>query len=217
MTYLELVNEVLKALREDDVATVTETNYSTFIASLVNRAKEEVEAAWKWSGLCSDITVATNGDGTTYTATLTGTTERTDVLAVYDTTNDCAVQPTSFAQIRQWRMTNANDLSGDITHFCEYGVSSGLKRIAFYRSPASAVTLSCYVYNPQATLTTGSTELEVPSGPVWKLAYAYAVSERGEDGGAIYNEVDQVAQSALNDAILRDAKHRQDELMWTAV
>lgn len=217
MTYLELVNEVLKALREDTVSSVTETNYSTFISSLVNRAKEEVEASWKWSGLCTTVSVTTAGDGTTYTATLTGTTERTDVLSLYDTANECYIKPTSFGQIQHYRTVNSSDLSGNIECFAEYGTSGGLKRIAFFRSPGSAVTLTAYVYNPQDTLTTGSTELEVPSTPVWKLAYAYAVSERGEDGGAIYNEVDMEAKSALNDAILRDSKYRQDELTWTVV
>lgn len=217
MTYLELVNEVLKALREDTVSTVTETNYSTFIASLVNRAKEEVEAAWKWSGLCESISITTNGDGTTYTATIAGTTERTDILSIYDVTNGGYITPTSFANITKWRNESSNDLTGDIGYFCEYGTSSDLKRIAFYRIPTVVTTLSCYVYNPQATLSTGSTSLTVPSTPVWKLAYAYAVSERGEDGGAIYDEVTLAAESALNDAILRDAKYRQDELTWTVV
>ena len=217
MTYLELVNEVLKALREDTVSTVDETNYSTFIASLVNRAKEEVEAAWKWSALCSSISVVTNGDGTTYTGTLTGTTERTEIINVYDSTNNCYVKPTSFANITKWRNENSTALTGNVGYFCEYGTSSDLKQIAFYPIPTVATTLSCYVYNPQATLSTGSTSLTVPSIPVWKLAYAYAVSERGEDGGAIYDEVNVAAESALNDAILRDAKYRQDELIWTVV
>ena len=46
MTYLTLVNNVLKRLRERTVSTVEETSYSTLIAMLVNDAKQEVEQAW---------------------------------------------------------------------------------------------------------------------------------------------------------------------------
>ena len=48
MTYLNVVNNVLKRLRERTVSTVGESTYSTLIATLVNDAKESVEAAWNW-------------------------------------------------------------------------------------------------------------------------------------------------------------------------
>jgi len=40
MTYLEVVNNILKRLRERTVATVNESTYSSLIAVLVNDAKE---------------------------------------------------------------------------------------------------------------------------------------------------------------------------------
>ena len=42
MTYLELVNNVLRRLREREVPTVTANTYSKLIAVLVNDAKREV-------------------------------------------------------------------------------------------------------------------------------------------------------------------------------
>ena len=46
MTYLNLVNNVLRRLREDVVTTVTNNTYSTMVGDFVNDAKELVETAW---------------------------------------------------------------------------------------------------------------------------------------------------------------------------
>jgi hypothetical protein len=48
-TQLETVNRVLRRLREDQVATVTENTYSILIAEFVNAAIEEVRDAHVWA------------------------------------------------------------------------------------------------------------------------------------------------------------------------
>ena len=70
MTYLNLINGVLRRLRETTVSTNTENAYSTLIGDLVNDAKTTVEEAWEWSALRNTITFNTV-DGT-YTYALTG-------------------------------------------------------------------------------------------------------------------------------------------------
>ena len=42
MTYLQLVNSVLRRLREDQVSTVEQNSYSILVGELVNEAKEIV-------------------------------------------------------------------------------------------------------------------------------------------------------------------------------
>ena len=59
MTYLQLVNSVLRRLREDQVATVEQNTYSQLIGELVNEAKETVENSWDWTGLRTTIVVPT--------------------------------------------------------------------------------------------------------------------------------------------------------------
>ena len=51
MTYLELVNNVLRRLRETEVTTVQSTSYSKLIGDIVNDAKRLVEDAWDWKVL----------------------------------------------------------------------------------------------------------------------------------------------------------------------
>mgnify|MGYP003675312696 FL=1 len=49
MTYLEIVNSVLVRLREEEVTSLDENDYSKLISRLVNVTKNEVENAWNWS------------------------------------------------------------------------------------------------------------------------------------------------------------------------
>ncbi len=70
MTYLELINGVLRRLRENTVATATETDYSRLIGDLVNDAKKTVEKSWEWSALRNTVTLNTVSG--TYTYALTG-------------------------------------------------------------------------------------------------------------------------------------------------
>ena len=44
MTYLDLVNNVLRRLREDEVSSVSESSYSKLVGDFVNDAKQFVES-----------------------------------------------------------------------------------------------------------------------------------------------------------------------------
>ena len=59
MNYLEVVNNILKRLRERTVSTVNESSYSSLIAVLVNDAKDIVENSWSWSGLRTTLSATT--------------------------------------------------------------------------------------------------------------------------------------------------------------
>ena len=70
MTFLELINDVLIRLRETQVSTNAETGYSTLIGKFVNDAKRQVEDAFSWNILGTDITITTVA--ATYQYALTG-------------------------------------------------------------------------------------------------------------------------------------------------
>ena len=46
MTYLNLVNNVLRRLRETEVSTVAANSYSKLVGDLINDAKDLVEQGW---------------------------------------------------------------------------------------------------------------------------------------------------------------------------
>ena len=80
MTYLELVNNVLRRMREDEVSTVAENTYSKMVGDFVNDAKNIVEAAWDWSGLRTTLTVTTSADIFNYVLTEAKTVSRRSML-----------------------------------------------------------------------------------------------------------------------------------------
>lgn len=51
LTYLQLVNQVLQALRESSVNSVQDNSYSKLIGKWINDAKRQVEDAWDWQVL----------------------------------------------------------------------------------------------------------------------------------------------------------------------
>ena len=69
MTYLQLVNKVLVRLRENEVSTVSENNYSKLIGEYVNDAKRDVQNAWDWTGLRNTLTVDTQANVFNYVLT----------------------------------------------------------------------------------------------------------------------------------------------------
>ena len=73
MTYLQLVNAVMRRLRESEVTSVSQNTYSALIGELVNQSKRYIENAVNWTALRSDVTFNTADDD--YTYTITGATD----------------------------------------------------------------------------------------------------------------------------------------------
>ena len=46
MTYLDIVNNVLRRMREDEVSSIAETTYSKMVGDFVNDAKGIIETSW---------------------------------------------------------------------------------------------------------------------------------------------------------------------------
>jgi len=82
MTYLDLINNVLRRLREDTVTTANATDYSSLIGDLVNDAKRVVEDAFDWTALRESITVNTVSGTDTYSLTGSG-----DLAVIKDVMN----------------------------------------------------------------------------------------------------------------------------------
>ena len=86
MTYLELVNGVLRRLREDQVSSVDQNPYSLLIGDLVNDAKRIVEDAWDWSALRTTLTISTTADIFNYV--LVGSGNRIKIIDVINDTSN---------------------------------------------------------------------------------------------------------------------------------
>lgn len=216
MTYLQVVNSVLRRLRERQVASVTTNTYSAMLGDLVNDAVYEVERAWDWSSLRSSISVATV-DGTGQYA-LTGSDNQFEVTQVLDTTNDHELMHMSTDEmVRKKEIENAGS---DIPMYYAFnGVdANGDTLVELYPTPNGAYTLSFNGFQRSTNgLTLDADEVSFPAQPVILLAWAKAIEERGEDSGVMMSSAYATAARALSDAIAHDAARHPDKLMWSTV
>ena len=91
-TVLQIINKILVRLRESEVGTVDETDYSATLLRLINDSKREVEDSFDWVALQNTITVNTAASTHTYDVENAGagtyTNQRSRLLDVYNTTTD---------------------------------------------------------------------------------------------------------------------------------
>ena len=90
MTYLNLVNNVLRRLREEEVASVQSNTYSKMVGDFVNDAKRIVEDSWDWSALRTTLTITTTDDIFNYV--LTGSQNRIKELNVINDTSNIIME-----------------------------------------------------------------------------------------------------------------------------
>lgn len=212
MTYLELVNNVLKRLRERTVNSVSESAYSELIGVLVNDAKSEVENAWNWSALRNTLTLTTSSGIFNYE--LNGTGNNFSVMDVVSEDGNYFMEYRTQHDFNQFYL-NQTPTSGIPRYYNFNGVSSdGDTLVDVYPKPDAVYTIYFNIIQRTADLTNNSDSLTVPSQPVLLLAYAKAVEERGEDAGISSTSAYATAARVLNDAIAQDAQRHTEELEW---
>ena len=209
MTYLELINGVLKRLRETEVTTANETTYSAMIGEFINDAKKEIELAAQWTGLRTTLTVATAVGTQSYT--MTGAYQNSIIkTAMSDTENRLLTR-----RPRVWwnQKTILNDAtSSKVSDYVLDGVdATGQLKILVFPTPDSIEQLKFDMVIPQADLSSDATVMTIPSNPVLQLAFALALRERGETDGVSYQEQMRIADRALQDAISIDANKYPEE------
>jgi len=212
MTYLDLVNNVLRRMREDEVSSVQSTTYSKMVGDFVNDAKKIVEAAWDWSALRTTLTVTTTADIFNYV--LTGSQNRIKALNVINDTDNIFMEyrPATWFDDKY---LNQDPVSGSPEYYTYNGVdSSGDSQIDVYPKPDGVYTIrfNCIFRNDD--LSADVDTLLIPSMPVIHLAIALLARERGETGGTSAPEYFGIADKYLSDAIALDAQKHPDETIW---
>lgn len=86
-THLELVNKVLRRLREDEVDSITETVYATLIGEFVADIHREVSEEWTWANTVKTVDVETIADDPGYLLHAT-TASGGDVMVGSNITNE---------------------------------------------------------------------------------------------------------------------------------
>lgn len=218
-TYLGVVNKVLTRLRITNVATVTENTYSTLIGQFVNDAMREVEDAWDWTRLETTINVSLVVGDTQYT--LTGAGERFRIPdpaeLIWNDSQELYMQPRPIEYIREMNRQSGVTNNTPMFYAFDGEDSSGDPTFSVTPPASETDTLNVDVIVPTAELTDDADTINVNWYPIYLRAYAMAVSERGEDGGNNYSEVDLLADRALQDAIAQDVALQRERLIMRVV
>mgnify|MGYP003624731214 FL=1 len=212
MSYLDLVNNILKRLRERTVSSINESSYSSLIAVLLNDAKETVENSWNWSGLRTTLTATTSNGVFNYE--LNGSQNSLTILDVINVEENIFLKPKGSHEFNRFFLSD-NVGTGSPYWYSYNGISSdGDTQVDFYPIPDGVYTIRFNCVLRTGDLTEDADTLSVPSKPIELLAYALAVEERGEDGGANPVSAYARANNALQDAITLDSNKHSEELVW---
>jgi len=212
MTYLDLVNKTLLRLREEEVASVNDTDYSKLIGIFVNDAIRYVESSWDWSVLRTTFPITTVAGTRLYSLTDFGV--RSEVLYVHDETNNRVIPQESLQRIRELSLGTDN-AQGTIQYYALEGVdSNGDVQIRFYQTPDSAVSINVYGVKRDNVLVNDTDTTNLPAPIIAQFAFAYALRERGETGGQSAGEQVALAQADLTNAVALEANLRPEEVNW---
>ena len=212
MTYLQLVNSVLRRLREEEVSSVSQTSYSRLVGEFVNDAKRSVEDSYDWTALRTTLTVSTIDSVFNYT--LIGSQNKMKILDVINDTSNFFMQ----YKPSRWmdRAFLINDVPVGTPQFYSFnGVdANGDNGVDLYPKPDKVYQVRFNVVLRTHDFTADSDILAIPSSPVVQLATALGARERGETGGTSAAELFGLADRTLADAIAFDAAQHPEETIW---
>lgn len=215
MTYLEIVNSVLRRLREGEVSSVSDNAYSKMIGDFVNDSKRTVEDAYRWNALTETLTATTAQSIFNYTLTNSG--QRFKVIDVLNDTSNWFLREAPTSWMNQ-QFLLATGTTGSPQYYNFNGVdSNGDTQVDVFPIPDGVYNVRFNLYIPQPALVNNTDALLVPSEPVVFLAYARALAERGEDGGLASSEAAALYRQSLADAIAIESGRYSEEETWNWV
>jgi hypothetical protein len=213
MNYLQIINKVLRKLRQNQTQSIDSSEYVMQIADFVNDAKRMVEDAYWWTQLREQKQLTVTPSSNMYMLELNDRgriwkewngREYRPVFQCWESGNWLKELTTTFTSWNLDRDTGSQEPN-------VYSMNG--KTCTLYPFPNKTYNYRYDVLNPQDDLLIAEDNLLVPSQPVILRAYAMAISERGEDGGASYNEADDAARRSLADSVGIQAQAREQDFI----
>lgn len=215
MTYLDIMNNVLRRLREEEVTSVSENTYAKMAGDFINDAKRLVEEAADWSALRDTIVISTTASDNQYS--LTNSSDNVKVMSALNDTQNCFLS----YQTKDWfneQLYIGSIVDGAPRYYTFDGLDvNGDTQMLISPRPDGVYSLRFDVIKRQADLSADADELLVPQAPVIHLAVALLARERGETGGTSTAEYFAIADKYLSDAIAIDAAKHPEEMIFRTI
>jgi hypothetical protein len=216
MNYLDMVNSVLRRLREEPVSSLYENRQSSVVAEFINDAKREVEDAHDWSAYRTDLTIGTSAGITNYR--LIGSSNRATVIDVRNiTSNSMLTRVTSDFIRRQDIIQNPGQTKPSYWALEGMDAASGDSKIRLWPTPDDNYSIKIHCVLRPDELQAEGDQVTIPSKPIVLLAWAMSAMERGDVDAGDVQSAAQLAKNALADAIMYDAAKNPDEQIWYPV
>jgi hypothetical protein len=184
LTFLNIINRVLRRLRETEVATYNETEFSTLIGDVVNTVKSEMEEAWYWNSLRDTYSVAASYPSASYA--LTGTSSEGIVMDAWNRTYGNEIKRgTSAGFNRKYFGTPVGQSvpRGIVSEYVQTGLDTNYDiKVDIYPPPSEDQTLYFNVYVPQADMAADATITRVPQNVLIEEVVARMRVARGVEG-----------------------------------
>jgi len=215
MTYLNLMNNVLRRLREDETTSVTSGTYVKMVSDFINDAKTLVGQSTDWSALRETLTISTTASDNTYS--LTGGGDNVKVMSVINDTQNCFMEYETKDYFND-SLYISNAATGAPKYYTFNGLdSNGDTQVLVGPTPDGVYSLRFDLIKRQADLSADTDILLIPAQPVIHLTVALLARERGETGGTSTTEYFQIADRYLADAIAIDAAKHPEEMIFRTV
>jgi hypothetical protein len=215
MNYIQLVNSVLRRLREPEVSSVSDNSYAKLIGDFVNDAKRQVEDSYSWNALSDTLTATTTNDIFNYV--LVGSGQRFRMIDVINDTDDFNLKYQTVQEMNRLFLMSSSE-SGSPRYYNFNGTdANGDTQVDLYPIPDGVYNIRFNVIKPQPKLAANTDVLLVPEEPVIFNATARAMAERGEDGGITSNEMYALYNQSLADAIAIETSRYEEEGQWFSV
>jgi hypothetical protein len=209
LTFVQIVNRVLRRLREDEVTNYNDNAYSTMISDLVNQVKTEIEESWQWHALRDTFQIVTTNNTSQYA--LTGAGPRATVLDAWNTTQGYEVVQGTVRgfNFHFFGVGSSGVATGRPTEYIQAGVDSSYDVVVdVWPVPVTGQldTLKLNAYVPQDDLAANATVPLVPQNVLIEEVIARALAERGEEGaqqpqpgGDTFIRRDLLARAVMDD------------------
>lgn len=214
-TRKELVNEVLRRLREPELgadSTIASSTYATMVASFLNDVKQECEDAWGWGQLRETVQFDTVSGTSLYSLPLT--TVRTKLLSMWNSTQNCRMRQVTEDYYNKSTLIGTQ-VNASPSYYRDRGINpaSENKQVELLSIPDGVYTIKAETVNPQKDLVNDDDKLTLTLGKqaIVYGTWALCISERGEDGGQLMDEVTQKYGFHLQTAISLDRRSYPDE------
>ena len=215
MTYLELVNNVLRRMREDPVSSLYENSQSAVVADFINDARRHVEESHDWSTLFTDFTFNTAASDKLYS--LTDTQNRATVVDVRNLTSMGFLVYVPSQWIRRSEMIQ-NPGESTPTKYTIDGVdANGDTQIQLWPIPDGIYSMSVRLVQRSGDLTLEGSTTNLPHMPIIHMAHMLAASERGDVSAGDIQMLAAQASKSLNDAIQYDMARQPENNIWAPV